>query len=256
MEQRWASILSDFRKRAGLSKSDLARAAGVTIGYISKLEAGKAPPPELLRWRLCEILALTEEEREIFHIKAEIERADPTAVKYLLKWARHMPVQDPRIPQFNLRLAEEEEDPSAPALHKIPIINKAAAGYPQDFTDLDYPAGIADQYIAVPDVFDPNAFAFYAAGDSMEPDFPDGTLLIASPNTPLHDGDPAFVRFGPTCRVSGCSFKRLYRMSDGLIRLAPINRKYAEELFDPQDLAGVSPVIRWYGKPGRKDKVN
>lgn len=32
----------------------------------------------------------------------------------------------------------------------IPIINKIAAGYPSVFTDLDYPPGVADEYLRVP----------------------------------------------------------------------------------------------------------
>ena len=41
----------------------------------------------------------------------------------------------------------------------VPVINKVAAGYPVDFNDLDYPVGIADDYVRCPDIYDPNAFA-------------------------------------------------------------------------------------------------
>jgi len=44
-----------------------------------------------------------------------------------------------------------------PAGCLVPIIYKVAAGYPADFNDLDYPAGVADDYVSCTDVHDPNA---------------------------------------------------------------------------------------------------
>ena len=230
-----------------MSKTDLARAVGVTIGYISKLESGKNPPPESPRQALCEALGLSDREEEAFHIRAELERSDPTAVRYLRKlaqWEREEPIVERKVE----RLLEDPSEAVQEHIHAIPIINKAAAGYPQEFTDLDYPVGVADSYLGVPDVTDPNAFGFYVSGDSMEPDFSDGTLLIASPNTAWFEGDPCFVRFSPVSRIGGCSFKRIYLMSGGRIRLVPINRKYTEEIFDREELVGIWPVVRSYGK--------
>jgi len=34
-----------------------------------------------------------------------------------------------------------------------------SAGYPKDFTDLNYPKGVADEYVACPDLNDAEAFA-------------------------------------------------------------------------------------------------
>ncbi len=239
----WSLLLENYRRRAGLTKSGLARAVGVSIGYISKLETGKKPPPEHPRQLLSEALGLSEEEAEGFHIQAEIERSDPIAIKYLMKLHEG---------SFEISSADRPAGTGAKIfpgeLHTIPIINKAAAGFPQEFTDLDYPAGVADGYIGVPDVSDPNAFGFYVSGNSMEPDFLDGTLLIASPNTPAGEGDPCFVRFSMESRNSGCTFKRVYTTKEGNVRLVPINRKYAEQIVDRQELAGIWPVVRSYGK--------
>ena len=243
----WAEMLTNLRQRANLSKSVLAREVGVSIGYISKLETGKTPPPENQRQIFCDVLGLSDQEREVFHIRAEMERCDATGLKYLLRLVKLRKSDD--------QMEQTPFFPKSPVisgeLHAIPIINKAAAGYPQEFTDLDYPVGVADGYISVPDVSDRNAFGFYVAGNSMEPDFPNGTLLIASPNTVPFEGDPCFVRFSPISRVSGCSFKRIYFMKDGKIRLVPINRQYTEEIFDQQELTGIWPVIRAYGKINR-----
>jgi phage repressor protein C with HTH and peptisase S24 domain len=247
----WGKMLTDYRSQAELTKSALAQAVGVTISYISKLESGKTPPPENQRWALCEALGLSDDQAQIFHIKAELERADPTTVKYLKRYMELKTESQESSEQVINRSTGPTLPTEAENLHTIAIINKAAAGYPQGFTDLDYPVGVADGYIAVPDIADPNAFGFYAAGDSMEPDFADGTLLIASPNTPAFDGDPCFIRFSPTCQEGGCSFKKVYFMSNGQVRLVPLNRRYAEQVFQRDDLTGIWPVVRAYGKVNR-----
>jgi len=249
----WGRLLAEYRRKAGLSKSALARLTGVTISYISKLENGKKPPPEDQRWLFCEALGLGDDQARDFHIQAEKERADPTTLKYLMMLVDS--INESRDNDISSagdgRHILQEMDNSSTELHSIPIINKAAAGYPQEFTDLDYPIGVADGYIAVPDVSDPNAFGFYAAGDSMEPDFPDHILLIASPNTPAFDGDPCFVRFSPLCEAGGCTFKRAYFMKDGKVRLVPINRKYEEKIYNRDEITGLWPVVRSYGKVNR-----
>jgi len=245
----WGQMLLFFRERVGMTKSELARSVGVTISYISKLEDGKKPPPEDQRWAIGDALGMSEEEMEVFHIKAEIERSDPTAVKYLLRLIERGSESSEALKDSSI--AEEPSENGAGELHTIAIINKAAAGYPQGFTDLDYPTGVADGYIAVPDISDPNAFGFYVSGDSMEPDFPDGLLLIASPNTVPFEGDPCFVRFSSLVHDGGCTFKRVYFTKDNRVRLVPINRKYAEETFDRQDIIGLWPVVRSYGKVNR-----
>lgn len=246
LKHTWAKLLKLYRERAGMNKTELARRMGVTNGYITKLEAGQLPPPEPLRQKFCHVLNLSEAECETFHIRAEMDRSDPTALKWISKLLPPEFRESPQgKPQFYL---PEEGQETAAGLVRVPIINKASAGLPQDFTDLEYPPGVADQYVAVPDITDPNAFAFYVDGDSMEPDFPDGTLLIASPNTVPVNGAPCFVRFGPTAKLTGCTFKRVYVMPNRHMRLVPINRKYAETEVPQEDLLGVWPIIRSYGK--------
>ncbi|NLX04176.1 MAG: helix-turn-helix domain-containing protein [Phycisphaerae bacterium] len=245
---RWATLLQRFRQRAGLTRTELARSLSVTISYISKLEAGQKPPPEPQRRNIAEVLELTDEEALGFHVQAELERTDPVAVRYLKRLLDAETSEGER--EF---LRDGGQRPRRKqASHLIPIINKVAAGYPQEFTDLDYPIGVADQYITVPDVSDANAFAFYVYGDSMEPDFAAGSLVIASPNSHAGDGDPCFVRFSPLSRVSGCTFKRVYFESDGRVRLVPINRKYPEQTYRPGEIDGLWPVVRYYTRVARR----
>ena len=81
------------------------------------------------------------------------------------------------------RLAPSEPEmekpfwPPAPVL-QVPLINKVAAGYPREFTDLGYPARSAAEYVHTPDLTDPDAFACRVVGDSMLPDYREGDVVV------------------------------------------------------------------------------
>lgn len=132
---------------------------------------------------------------------------------------------------------------------KVPLINKVAAGYPSDFTDLDYPARVADEYVwAPPDLADPDAFAATVVGDSMLPEYREGDVVIFSPAAKVVDGCDCFVRLEPDQQTT---FKRVF--FDGKkrekIRLQPLNPK-----FPPQTLAR-DQVSGLYRAVGRYQKV-
>lgn len=243
----WADLLKQFRIRAGLNKTRLADRLGVSISYITKLESGQRPPPEDQRDNIAESLGLGEEETHAFHVQAELERIDQTARKYLLQQHSeelfggdtvHGPSSDDPDSTGHATAAD-----ALRASRSIPIINKVAAGYPLDSTDLDYPVGIADDYLFVPQISDPSAFAFYVQGDSMHPEFPPGTLLIASPNTAANNGDPCFVRFDAVAPISGCTFKRVFFDDKSQVRLTPINQQYSEQNYPLDHISGIWPVV-------------
>ncbi|MGI9014057.1 MAG: XRE family transcriptional regulator [Phycisphaerales bacterium] len=122
-------------------------------------------------------------------------------------------------------------DGMQPVGRRIPLINSVAAGLPREFTDLDYPASIADEYVSCPDVNDPNAFAARVVGDSMAPEYCEGEVVVFSPNLPTPSGSDCFVRL---VRDDEMSFKRIYyddpqpddAAEDLIIRLQPLNPAY------------------------------
>src|SRR6185295_16344626 len=77
---------------------------------------------------------------------------------------------------------------------QAPLINKVAAGYPTEFTDLGYPARVADEYVSAPGVTDADAFAARVVGDSMMPLYREGDIVVFSPERDTKDGDDCFVR--------------------------------------------------------------
>ena len=134
---------------------------------------------------------------------------------------------------------EQEKLPLAPG-RLVPVINKVSAGYPTDFNDRDYPVGIADDYIRGPDLHDPNTFAVRVVGDSMEPKFHEGDIVIFSPATEVHNGDDCFVRFAMPHETT---FKRVFFESDNQIRLQPRNEKYSPTIVDGKRINGLYRAV-------------
>jgi len=132
-------------------------------------------------------------------------------------------------------------DAPLPVGRPIPVINRVAAGYPREFTDLDYPATVADDYVSCPDVNDPDAFAARVVGDSMEPAYREGEIVVFSPVEPTKDGCDCFVRLQ---RDNESTFKRVYFEDEGQrIRLQPLNSKYAPRVVDREDVDGMYVAV-------------
>lgn len=134
---------------------------------------------------------------------------------------------------------------------QAPVINKVAAGYPREFTDMGYPARIADDYVSVPDVYDADAFAARVVGDSMTPGYHEGDIVVFSPAAPTPAGSDCFVRLE---RDAETTFKRIYfETSDQgreLIRLQPLNPAYSPKLIDREEVAGLYAAVYVVRKVG------
>lgn len=127
---------------------------------------------------------------------------------------------------------------------EVPLINKVAAGYPAEFTDLGYPARVADDYVRCPDIRDPDAFAARVVGDSMSPDYREGDIVVFSPLRDIADGDDCFARLATG---DESTFKRVYFEADAgseRIRLQPINSRYAPRTYDREDVAGLYRAVQ------------
>ncbi|MEM7628734.1 MAG: S24 family peptidase [Planctomycetota bacterium] len=128
---------------------------------------------------------------------------------------------------------------------EVPVINAVAAGYPRDFTDLGYPAGVADDYVRCPDIDDADAFAARVVGDSMAPEYREGDIVIFSPAREIESGSDCFARLEPDHETT---FKRVYFERDGagaeVIRLQPINNAFAPRVLPREEVAGLYRAVR------------
>ncbi len=152
------------------------------------------------------------------------------------------------------KLVRELEGQSAPMTargvipvalgHEVPLINSVAAGYPREFTDLGYPARVADQYVRVPDIADADAFAARVVGDSMFPSYVEGDVVVFSPARQATSGADCFARLEPDHETT---FKRVYfetsEAGEELIRLQPINPAYPARTLLREQVAGLYPAV-------------
>jgi phage repressor protein C with HTH and peptisase S24 domain len=79
-------------------------------------------------------------------------------------------------------------------MQRIPVIGYAQAGRQGFFDDAGYPVGSGWDAVDFPNVGDPNAYALEISGDSMEPIFRDGDVIIVSPRASIRRGDRVVVR--------------------------------------------------------------
>lgn len=122
----------------------------------------------------------------------------------------------------------------------IPLINKVSAGYPSDFTDLGYPVGIAEDYVYAPGVTDAEAFAIVVCGDSMEPRFKEGDVLVISPEAPVQTGDDCFVKIASE---DSATLKRVYYEEGSRIRLQPLNPRYPAQTHPRREIVACFKVV-------------
>ncbi len=227
MTVSFAQALKTFRRNAGLKQTELAQKVGVTGSYICLLEVGKRPPPS-------DDVALA------------MEKALGLAPKTLVRLAHFARTpEDVREAADIGRLYVEghlDESSGATTLKPIPLINKVAAGYPADFTDLDYPVGVADSYVMVPDVADAQAFAITVCGESMVPRFREGDILVISPAAPVEGGDFCFVRIDSGGQTS-TTFKQVF-FDDGNVRLVALNPAFQPQVYKREEVSGIFRAVR------------
>jgi phage repressor protein C with HTH and peptisase S24 domain len=89
-------------------------------------------------------------------------------------------------------------DSETPALRKapqpIPLIGLTQAGAGGFFDDGGFPVGGGWDQIRFPRVDDENAYALEVTGNSMQPLYRDGDILIVSPNSASRKGDRVVLR--------------------------------------------------------------
>ncbi len=130
--------------------------------------------------------------------------------------------------------------PSAPApARRIPLIGMAQAGGNGFFDDGGYPAGAGWDEVSIPEVADPHAYALEIAGDSMEPVFRDGDMVVVSPSAPIRRGDRVVVR----TQRGEVMAKQLTRRSARRIELKSFNPEHPDYSFALEEVAWIHRIV-------------
>jgi phage repressor protein C with HTH and peptisase S24 domain len=131
-------------------------------------------------------------------------------------------------------------DKPAGSARQIPIIGCAQAGQAGYFDDAGYPAGSGWDTIEFPKMDDPSIYALEVAGDSMEPLYRDGDILIVSPNTAqLRRNDRVVVR----TKRGEVMAKHLARISPTQIVLKSLNTQFEDIPLARKDVAWIARIL-------------
>lgn len=122
---------------------------------------------------------------------------------------------------------------------RIPLIGLAQAGGDGFFDDGGFPVGGSWDEISIPDIADPNAYALEISGDSMEPVFRDGDIVIVSPQAPVRRGDRVVVR----TRLGEVMAKQLVRQSAKRIELQSLNPAHPNYNFELSEVGWMHRIV-------------
>jgi phage repressor protein C with HTH and peptisase S24 domain len=201
--QVWSAI-DRLAARAGLSASGLARRAGLdptTFNKSKRITAeGRA------RWPSTESIAKALE-------------ATGTSIEIFVDLIR--PVG------------------GSPATRAVPLLGFAEAGAGGYFDDGGFPAGTGWDEIAFPAVNDEHAYALEVSGQSMEPAYRDGDVIVVSPAAPLRRGDRVVVK----TRDGEVMVKELRRNTAKSIELKSLNTDHADRTLATPDVLWIARIL-------------
>jgi len=121
----------------------------------------------------------------------------------------------------------------------IPLIGMAKAGAGGYFDDAGFPVGGGWEEISLPKVDDGNAYALEVSGDSMEPVYRQGDILIVSPNANCRAGDRVVAK----TFAGQVLFKILKRQTAKTIELSSLNPDHEDLTFQLDEMDWVARVL-------------
>ena len=130
---------------------------------------------------------------------------------------------------------------ASPPTKTIPVIGCVQAGAAGYFTDAGYPNGQGWDYVDLPGFApkDESTYALEVSGDSMEPLYRDGDILVVSPESGIRRGDRVIVK----TQDGQVMAKELKRQTTSRIELKSLNPAHDDIIFTPQDIEWIARVL-------------
>jgi phage repressor protein C with HTH and peptisase S24 domain len=122
---------------------------------------------------------------------------------------------------------------------RIPLLGLAQAGGNGFFDDAGFPVGGGWDEVSLPEIGDPHAYALEISGDSMEPVFRDGDLVLVSPMAPIRRGDRVVAK----TLAGEVMAKQLARRSAKRVELKSLNPAHRDRSFDLTEIAWLHRII-------------
>jgi phage repressor protein C with HTH and peptisase S24 domain len=200
--QIWSAI-DGLAKRYELSPSGLAKRAGLDPTTFNKSK--RITPGGRARWPSTESVA-----KSLAATGASLE-------------------------QFVALISESTLSPA----EAVPLLGFAEAGTGGYFDDGGFPAGKGWDEIAFPAVDDDHAYALEISGDSMQPAYRDGTVIIVSPAVPIRRGDRVVVKTKDG-EVMAKEFKRKTTKS---WELKSLNPEHPDRTLPSEEVLWVARIV-------------
>jgi phage repressor protein C with HTH and peptisase S24 domain len=200
--QVWTAI-DRLAARAGLSPSGLARKAGLDPTTFNRSK--RTTPQGRSRWPSTESLA-----------------------KSLAATGTSMET-----------FVELIDDAARPMSQGVPLIGLAEAGTSGYFDDAGLPVGNSWDEVAFPAIADENAYALRVHGDSMEPVYRDGCVILVSPAAALRKGDRVVVK----TKDGAVILKELKRRAPKAIELRSIGPSPKDHTLPARDVMWMARIL-------------
>jgi phage repressor protein C with HTH and peptisase S24 domain len=200
--QIWTAI-DRLAARAGLSASGLAKKAGLDPTTFNKSK--RITPDGRARWPSTESVA------------------------------KSLAATDTSVETFIALISEAPR----PITQAVPLIGFAEAGSRGYFDDGGFPVGKGWDEIAFPSVNDEHAYALEISGNSMEPAFRKGDVIVVSPAAPVRRGDRVVVK----TKDGEVMVKQLARKTAKMIELHSLNPEHAARTLAMSDVLWVARIM-------------
>ena len=122
---------------------------------------------------------------------------------------------------------------------RIPLIGLAQAGGGGFFDDAGFPAGGGWDEIDLPAVDDPNAYALEITGNSMEPVYREGDIVVVAPNARPRRGDRVVAR----TRDGEVLAKVLLRETARTVELGSFNPEHPTRVMERSQLDWMARIL-------------
>ncbi len=121
----------------------------------------------------------------------------------------------------------------------VPLIGLAQAGDGGYFDDGGFPKGQGWDEIAFPDVDREHAYALEIAGDSMEPVYRDGDVVLVAPGAPVRRGDRVVVKTSEGEVLA----KELARKTAKQVELRSLNSAHPDRTLAASDVVWIARIV-------------
>ena len=124
-------------------------------------------------------------------------------------------------------------------IHRVPLIGLAQAGEGGFFDDAGFPVGGGWEEVAFPAIADANAYALEISGDSMQPVYRPGDIIVVSPNATPRRGDRVVAKTADGQVLA----KTLGRRSQSEVELLSLNPSYDPIKLAAKDLVWIARIL-------------